>query len=46
LYVSKDFPISVLQKYGYAGRPRVISGGDDFGDALQNDLKDLIADHS
>jgi hypothetical protein len=46
LYASENFPISVFQKYGYAGEPRVLSGGDDFGSALQYDVQELIADHS
>jgi hypothetical protein len=46
LYVSEDFPVSVLQKYGYAGQPQVVCGGDDFGTALQSGLKKLIGVHS
>jgi len=46
VYVSEDFPSGVLPKYGYAGQPRVLSGGHDFGTVLQNDLKRLMGDQA
>jgi hypothetical protein len=46
IYVSEDFPVNVLQKYGYADRPQVLSGGNDFGTVLRNDLKKLIGERS
>ena len=42
VYVSDDFPLSVLAKYGYAGQPRALSVGDDFGAALQDDLQKMM----
>jgi hypothetical protein len=42
LYLSEDFPLSVLQNHGYVGQPKVLSGGEDFGAALQNDLQKLM----
>lgn len=42
LYISEEFPLNVLQKYGYVGQPRMLSVGADFGAALQNDLQKII----
>ena len=42
LYLSEDFLLSVLQNHGYVGQPRVLSDGEDFGAALQNDLQKLM----
>lgn len=43
IYVSDDFPLNTLQKYGYMDQPRVLSAGDDFGAALRSDLQNIIA---
>jgi hypothetical protein len=43
IYVSDNFPLSTLQKYGYAGPPKVLSVSDDFGAALRSDLEKIIA---
>ena len=43
IYVSDNFPLSILQKHGYAGQPKLLSAGDDFGAVLRSDLQNIIA---
>jgi hypothetical protein len=43
VYVSDDFPLSILQRYGYTGQPKVLTAGDDFAVILRTDLAGITS---
>ena len=45
VYVSEDFPVGILQQFGYVGQHRVLSNSDQFGAVLRSDLERII-EHS